>query len=279
MSNIQIFNNEQFGEVRTIRKDDQIWFVAKDVAEILEYSYTSTATRRLDEDEKGVQHLQTPGGQQEMIIVNEYGLYNLVLGSEKEEAKQFKRWITHDVIPSIRKTGSYSVEQASQFDLLRNMVDEMEQTRKIAEQAKSDVAATEEKVAQIEERTSTEITQADVTASNIAKQLGVTTANGFAHNQLIGEIAKKLGLKTRLKTHYKDDFIKIVPDDEGNGYRCYYRPAGVDKIVGWFEKNKDQIYFEEHYSLGGKYGNKGDLKCAGYKINGVRYKTYSARAK
>ena len=156
MSDLQLFNNPEFGQVRTTPKGNQIWFVAKDVAEILEYSYTSTATRRLDEDEKDVQQLQTPGGRQEMTIVNEYGLYNLVLGSEKEEAKQFKRWITHEVIPSIRKTGSYSVgddqppKPNNEFDVMRQMIDKIEEANKKAEEAKEEVAAVKETFAQIE---------------------------------------------------------------------------------------------------------------------------------
>jgi prophage antirepressor-like protein len=86
----------------------QPWFVAADVCAALELPETHKAIARLDDDEKGWNSIPTPGGQQEMSVVNESGLYNLVLGSRKPEAKRFKRWITHEVLPSIRKTGSYT---------------------------------------------------------------------------------------------------------------------------------------------------------------------------
>lgn len=89
--------------------ESEPWFVAADVCRAL--GIDRTQTRRLDEDEKGVYSAQTPGGQQDMSIVNELGLYALVLSSRKPEAKAFKRWITHEVIPSIRKTGGYIAGQ------------------------------------------------------------------------------------------------------------------------------------------------------------------------
>ena len=109
MNDLKIFTNEQFGSIRTIVKDNEPWFVAADVCKALEIDRTQT--RRLDDDEKGVYSIQTPGGDQETTVVNEPGLYSLVLGSRKPEAKEFKRWITHEVIPSIRKYGMYATEE------------------------------------------------------------------------------------------------------------------------------------------------------------------------
>jgi prophage antirepressor-like protein len=94
-------------EVRTFLKEQEPWFVAKDVCEILDINKYRDAVSRLDEDERGSLLVDTLGGKQEMTAINEYGLYNLILTSRKPEAKQFKRWITHEVIPTIRKTGGY----------------------------------------------------------------------------------------------------------------------------------------------------------------------------
>ena len=105
MNEMRIFENEQFGKVRTVVRDGEPWFVAADVCRALEIDRSQS--RRLDEDEKGVYSIHTPGGAQDVTIVNEPGLYSLVLRSRKPEAKAFKRWITHEVIPSIRKTGGY----------------------------------------------------------------------------------------------------------------------------------------------------------------------------
>ena len=109
MNNLQIFKNEDFGEIRVIEKDGQPWFVAKDVCDILEIQNTTDATKRLDADE--VTRFNLGGLTGETNLVNEYGLYSLILGSRKPEAKKFKRWVTHEVLPSIRKNGGYIVDQ------------------------------------------------------------------------------------------------------------------------------------------------------------------------
>lgn len=97
-------------EIRVV-KDDQgdPWFVAADVCAVLQLPETHKAVSRLDDDEKDRNSIPTPGGSQSMTVVSESGLYNLVLGSRKAEAKRFKRWVTHEVLPAIRKTGSYAV--------------------------------------------------------------------------------------------------------------------------------------------------------------------------
>lgn len=105
MTDLQVFTNSQFGSIRTAMRDGAPLFVAADVCKALDIDRTQT--RRLDDDEKGVCLTQTPGGEQGLTVVTESGLYSLVLGSRKSEAKAFKRWITHDVIPAIRKTGGY----------------------------------------------------------------------------------------------------------------------------------------------------------------------------
>ena len=109
--NITSFN---FGDlpVRThVDPDGNVWWVAKDVCECLDYSGDpGQHIRRLDDDEKGLISIQTPGGPQDVAIISESGLYSLVLGSRKPEAKAFRRWVTHEVLPSIRKTGSFSIQ-------------------------------------------------------------------------------------------------------------------------------------------------------------------------
>lgn len=107
MNNLQIFNNDQFGQIRTTVKDGAPLFVAADVCRALEISNSRMATDRLDDDEKADVSLTDGSQTRHMTAVTESGLYTLVLGSRKPEAKAFKRWITHDVIPSIRKTGGY----------------------------------------------------------------------------------------------------------------------------------------------------------------------------
>lgn len=109
--NLQIFEKDEFGKIRTGLKDEVVLFVAVDVCSALGLSNSRQSLKRLDYDEKDVISSDTPGGKQKLSVINEYGLYNLVLASRKPQAKAFKRWITHEVIPSIRKTGKYTIEQ------------------------------------------------------------------------------------------------------------------------------------------------------------------------
>lgn len=107
MNDLQIFKNNEFGEIRTVTKNNEPWFIATDVCSALDISNTSQALTRLDDDEKNTIILNEGIGNPNKSIVSEYGLYNLILASRKKEAKKFKRWITHEVIPTIRKHGAY----------------------------------------------------------------------------------------------------------------------------------------------------------------------------
>lgn len=109
----QVFEYED-RPVRTALVNGEPWFVAKDVCDILELGDVSKAVSRLDEDEKGTNSIPTPGGNQEMLVINEPGLYSLILGSRKPEAKLFKRWVVHEVLPAIRQTGMYAVPVITQ---------------------------------------------------------------------------------------------------------------------------------------------------------------------
>lgn len=119
MTDLTIFNNPQFGELRTVEQNGKIYFVAVDVCNALEIKNNRDALARLDDDEKDVVLTDTLGGKQSLATVNEYGLYSLVLTSRKPEAKAFKRWITHEVLPSIRKNGMYGTPQTIE-DMIAN---------------------------------------------------------------------------------------------------------------------------------------------------------------
>lgn len=116
MSNeIQSFTSDRFGTVRAVRGDDgEPIFVAKDVAVILGYRDAANMTRRLEEDEKGTRSMSTPGGEQQMAVITEPGLYSAILGSRVPEARAFKRWVTHEVLPALRREGGYMVARADE---------------------------------------------------------------------------------------------------------------------------------------------------------------------
>lgn len=106
MNKLQVFSFEG-KEVRTIQKNGEPWWVLKDICDVLEIGNSRDVTARLDEDEKGVDNIDTLGGRQELTVISESGLYNVILLSRKPEAKQFKRWVTHEVLPQIRRHGAY----------------------------------------------------------------------------------------------------------------------------------------------------------------------------
>ncbi|CAI3338706.1 phage antirepressor KilAC domain-containing protein [Enterococcus cecorum] len=180
---LQTFNFEN-QQVRTIEVENEPWFVANDVTTILGLSNTTVALQRLDEDERAKYNL----GRQGMTnIVNEYGLYNLVLASRKPEAKQFKRWITHEVLPTIRKHGAYltpdKIEEALlNPDTLINLATQLKQEREarlIAEQRVNELTP---------KATYYDLVLANkslVTITAIAKDYGMS---GKAMNKLLHEL-------------------------------------------------------------------------------------------
>ena len=108
---IEIFKNDEFGEIRTTTVDGEPWFIGKDAALALGYSNTRDAIyKHVDDEDKGVANCDTPSGIQSMIIINESGLYSLVMSSKLPTAKKFKRWVTSEVLPAIRKHGMYATD-------------------------------------------------------------------------------------------------------------------------------------------------------------------------
>jgi anti-repressor protein len=146
MNQLQSFMYESH-QVRTVFMDDQPWFVAKDVCDVLDISKYRDAVSRLDQDERESVIVDTLGGKQEMTAINESGLYSLIMTSRKPEAKQFKRWITHEVIPSIRKHGAYmtpeTLEQTMQdpdflIGILNGLKKEQEARKKLEQKVIED---------------------------------------------------------------------------------------------------------------------------------------------
>lgn len=125
MNELKIFENPEFGSIRTLELNGEPWFVGKDVAEVLGYSNTRDAlAKRVDKEDKGVANCDTLGGNQSLITINESGLYSLILSSKLPTAKAFKRWVTSEVLPAIRKTGGYipTTQQMSEQEIMARAV-------------------------------------------------------------------------------------------------------------------------------------------------------------
>lgn len=156
MTDLQIFNSPEFGAIRTIEKDGEPWFVGKDVAAILGYGDTDQALRKhIDDEDKLTRRFDGSGQNRQMTIINESGLYSLVLSSKLPTAKKFKRWVTSEVIPSIRKTGSYSALDMTQLSpemqMLKLLTDKAIATELAQKQQEQHLQLVEQKVEGIRE--------------------------------------------------------------------------------------------------------------------------------
>ena len=142
LANFAVFNNPEFGQIRTVEIDGEPFFVGRDVAKTLGYANPNDAlAKHVDEEDKGVAKRDTPGGAQDLAVINESGLYSLILASKLPNAKRFKHWITADVIPSIRKHGAYATPATIEniinnpdfgIKLLQSLKEEQEKNKTLA---------------------------------------------------------------------------------------------------------------------------------------------------
>ena len=211
MNTLTVFDNDQFGRVRSVLIDGEPWFAAADVCRALDINNNRQAIARLDEDEKGVISTDTPGGEQKMSFVNEPGLYTLVLGSRKPEAKLFKRWITHEVIPSIRKTGAYSATLSPAEQLVR-------QAQLLLEQ--------EKRLAAVESRMKTVEARLETRSEDVFSIAGYASIRGL---KVDVSTANLLGRKATTLSHEYRYPISTTPDPRFGKVNVYH--TDILKIV------------------------------------------------
>lgn len=220
MSDIQIFNNPEFGDIRTVELNGEPWFVGKDVALALGYTNPQKAIRdHVDEQDKGVNEMFTPGGKQALPIINEFGLYSLALSSKLPTAKKFKRWVTSEVLPSIRKHGAYMTPETLQNAILNpdTMIQLCQQLK--AEQNKNKALTAENKklAPAAEYAHNMLLSDESLTVTQIALNFGMT-ANKL--NKLLDEwgIQRKVNKQWIPKRKYIDKgYTLSIPVEVGNG--------------------------------------------------------------
>lgn len=186
MNDLQIFKNSEFGEIRTVTKNNEPWFVAIDVCNALDLKNPTVSVGRLDEDE--VTKFNLGGLSGESNIVSEYGLYNLILASRKKEAKKFKRWITHEVIPTIRKHGAYMSS-----DVIEKTLSDPDYLIRLATNLKEEKARRALAEAQIEKDKPKVLFANTVSASNQSCLIGELAKLISQEAIRRGEINKKIG--------------------------------------------------------------------------------------
>ena len=171
MNELQIFQNKEFGEVRSLVINNEPWFVGKDVAEALGYKNSKNAVpTHVDEEDKLSTQIEYTGQKRNVTVINESGLYSLILSSKLPNAKKFKRWVTSEVLPTLRKTGSYTKVPTDPRELLKLTIEAHEQTAQR-------VDVLEEKVSSLEKSTTIDSSQQN-TLERIAKATVIRTLGG-----------------------------------------------------------------------------------------------------
>ena len=220
MNELEIFKNEEFGEIRTVVIENEPWFVGKDIAFVLGYSNSRKAIiDHVDDEDKGVTKCDTLGGSQDLTVINESGLYSLILSSKLPNAKKFKHWVTSEVLPTIRKHGAYMTDEKA-FDVLHNAGGLADLLQQATEQLK-------QKDVQIE-RMKPKALFADAVASS-------------KNSVLIGELAKIIKAKG-----YDIGQNKLFTWMRENGYlmktgEAYNQPTQKSMELGLMEIKKSTI--------------------------------------
>lgn len=236
MNTPQIFNFEQ-NEVRTVLVNDEPYFVAKDSAVILGYKRTADAIKQhVDTEDKGVGEIQTPGGVQKMTLINESGLYSLIFSSQLPNAKKFKRWVTSEVLPRIRKHGMYATDELlNNPDLLIEVATKLKEERMLRLVAEQKVAEYEPKISYLDSILSS---KDSVTISQIAADYGMSPQemNKLLHS--LG-VQKKIGKQWLLcKKHMRQGYTKShtqeIPQTDGT--------VKVVMNTKWTQKGRLFIY-------------------------------------
>lgn len=235
-SMVKVFENEQFGKMRTLEVGQDVWFATSDVCAALGIKNPSQALSRLDDDEKMTTLILNEGaasGKSQLSFVNEPGLYSLVLGSRKKEAVEFKRWVTHDVIPSIRKTGGYIMGQEEMSDI--------ELLSRAMLVAQNQIAQRDSRIAEMEPVVDFAqrclLAEGAVTTTSIAKNYGLSATK---LNQLLKGLGVqyKVGNQWVLYSQYQDcgyTETRRTPIQKKNGEmvlvsETLWTPKGIEFI-------------------------------------------------
>lgn len=255
---IQIFKNEQFGQIRMIMQGDEPWFVGKDVAEILGYTNPSKALAdHVDEEDKLNNESLSSLGQRGGWLINESGLYSLILSSKLETAKAFKRWVTAEVLPSIRKHGEYASPRKAQQRLgeVNSAARIIRQTLREAGMAPQFVAVA---MKSLYEPVGVEIPLEGITlnkrlldATAIAKRLGILSRSGNPHAQAVSAIIAQVDVLPDEK-----ELVPFQNTSSGHsGTSIQYTESVAAKVNLWLERNgypEEINYKDKQYTV--RYG-------------------------
>lgn len=237
MNELKIFENPEFGTVRTILIENEPWFVSNDIANALGYKDPYSAARKnVDDDDKTVCPVGSGAEMRNMVVVNESGLYSLIFGSKLESAKRFKRWVTSEVLPEIRKTGSYSIEQKPDSYMIDDPVERAKRWIEEQEEGRKEKQVLEDRVAVLEPDASAFQALCDskllTNFRDGAKELGMS------QSQLIGWLKREKyiystskGELRPMEPYRKSDLFQMKsytnPYNGFSGIQTYLTPKGL----------------------------------------------------
>lgn len=230
------FTDGSYHQRVTLDEEGNPWFIAADTCERLELGNTAQAIARLDEDEKGVISIDTLGGAQTMATISEAGLYTLVLGSRKPEAKRFKRWVTHEVLPSIRKTGAYSATNAgppevgalvamSKSQIFRLAAEQAERLEEQQRQLEAQRPAVEFVASFVEAKATKSIRE-------VAKVLGLKERGFVAQLEADGVLFRQSGRLLPSAEHQHMGLFEVKTGEAANGH-VYTQPRFTPAGIAW----------------------------------------------
>jgi prophage antirepressor-like protein len=230
MTDIQVFNNPEFGSIRSLEQNGEPWFVGKDVAEALGYGNPQRAIRdHVDALDKGVTEMVTPGGKQQMPIINESGLYSLIFSSKLEGAQRFKRWVTSEVLPSIRKHGAYIAgqEQLTNEELLAKA---LVVTHRILEERDARLAAQDARISELTVANQIAAPKAEYFDELVDRRL-LTSFRDTSKQLEVGEKVF-IGFLLEHKYIYRDKKGHLMPyADKNDG--LFEVKEGVNRKTAW----------------------------------------------
>ena len=242
MNNLTIFESPEFGAIRTVELDGEPWLVGKDIAEALGYTNPRKALiDHVDDEDKGVTKCYTPGGDQDMTIINESGLYSLVLSSKLPTARKFRRWVTSEVLPSIRKTGGYTVkpdpaprDRVMALNARTRAANLMTRLWNAAGVRPADQALALNGYfdgLSLPREAFGEVCTHTLDATAIADHLGVLSASGKPHNQAVAALIGELELDESEQT------LTPYSRNGHDGASMQYAPSVEDKVRAWLDSH------------------------------------------
>lgn len=275
MNELQIFNSSEFGQIRTVIIDNEPWFVGKDVCEVFGDTNHKRSLSRIDDDEKGVSQIDTPGGKQNMTVINESGLYALLFQMQPQKAKgvsqndnlieeriqklnRFKKWVTSEVLPSIRKNGGYIAgrEQMSDSELMAKALlvaqKQIEQRNSIIEQQKAKIEADKPKTifADAVSASKTSILIGDLAKLICQNGYKIGQKRLFEWLRENGYLIKSGSSKNMPMQRYVEQGLFEIKESNVQNPDGSVRITKTTKITG-----KGQIYFVNKFKANEKTGN------------------------